>query len=331
MRTTIAVIAMLGFASCADSEDEEPRAIGSGKFRDAGDARVQWTGSAGLNVRDAPAKNSTRVGWLAEGTAVTVACQTEGDVVGSSNVWDYLAEANGYVADAYVDTGYASWIPGVPKCGAPDEGCGDVDYAGYCEGTTLVWCEDEALRSVDCGQTGQSCGWRGDAIGNDCLTGGGGGSRLTISEIVGGAYFDVSQDYGYTSFDGGYSYCQAYGNWGGALVHCGIDIAIPNGTPLYVPEDGTVTIVGSNYFEDWNVPGAANAGELRIQTAAGTDIVFGHMSRIDLWEGQTVESSDWAGLSGYANGDHVHIEVRVADNGYASGFRSVDPAVYFGL
>ena len=70
---------------------------------------------------------------------------------------------------------------------------------------------------------------------------------------------------------------------------------------------------------------------VRARPAAGTDIVFGHMSRIDLWEGQTVESSDWAGLSGYANGDHVHIEVRVLDNGTAAGQRTVDPAQYFGL
>lgn len=334
MRTSIAVIAMLGFASCADEVDA-PREIGSGKFREAGDATVRWTGTAGLNVREAPSRTAARVGWLAEGTSVTVECQIEGDLVGSSNVWDYL-EGEGYVADAYIDSGYSSWITGVPKCGAADEGCGDVDYAGYCDGATLVWCEDEALRSVDCGQTGQSCGWRDDAIGNDCLTsggggGGGGGGRLTIPEILGGADYWVSQAFGYTNFDGGYSYCQSYGNWGGALVHCGIDIAIPNGTPLYVPEDGTVTIVGSNYFEDWNVPGAANSGELRIRTADGTDIIFGHMSRIDLWEGQGVEASDWAGLSGYANGDHVHIEVRVPDGGTASGQRAVDPAEYFGL
>jgi hypothetical protein len=331
MRTSIAVLAVFGLASCGETT-EDPREVGAGKFRDGGDATVRWTGTDGLNVREAPMTGSTRIDWLAEGTKVTVACQIEGEAVGNSNVWDYIADRGGYVSDAFIDSGYSSWIPGVPKCGAVDEGCGDVDYAGYCDGTTLVWCEDDALRSVDCGQTSQSCGYRDANIGYDCLSGGGGGGsdgRLTIEEIVGGDYW-VTQDYGPTNFDGGYDYCHAYGNFGG-LTHCGIDIGIPNGTPLYVPENSTAIIVGSPYFDDWNRPNAENAGELRLETPDGTHIILGHMSRIDLWEGQWVETSDWSGLSGYANGDHVHIEVRVRDNSFASGYRTVDPAEYFGL
>ena len=336
MRTSIAVLAMCGVAGCVEATDE-PREVGSGKFREGGDATVRWTGSDGLNVREAPSKASTRIDWLAEGTKVIVECQTEGDWVGNSNVWDFLADQGGYVADTYIDSGHSSWIPGVPKCGAADDGCGDVDYAGYCDGTTLVWCENDALRTVDCGQTGESCGYRDANIGYDCLSGGGGGGgggggdgRLTISEIVGGAYYQVSQDYGPTNFDGGYDYCHAYGNFGG-LTHCGIDIAIPNGTPLYVPEGSTAVIVGSPYFEDENNPWAENTGELRLETPDGTHIILGHMSRIDLWEGQSVDMSDWSGLSGYANGAHVHIEVRVRDDSFASGYRTVDPAEYFGL
>jgi hypothetical protein len=334
MRTrSIAALAILGWLGCDEGVDA-PREVVSGKFRDGvGDAHVRWTGSAGLNVRALPSKASERVDWLAEGAATTVDCQTVGDWVGNSNVWDYVGDKGGYVADAYVDSGYASWIPGVPECGAPDEGCGDVDYAGYCDGTTLVWCEDDALHEVDCALTAQSCGYRDASIGFDCLSGGGGDDgdgRLTIEEIVGGVDFWVGQDYGPTTFDGGYGYCHAYGNWSG-LVHCGIDISIPNGTPLFVPEDSTAIIVGSPYFEDWNDPNAANTGELRLETPDGTHIILGHMSRIDLWEGQDVEMGDWSGLSGYANGDHVHIEVRVRDDGFASGYRTVDPAEYFGL
>jgi len=335
MKTSIVVLAMVGacwgIAGCVEG-GSAPRGLGAGgKFREVGNGTVAWTGSDGLNVREAPSKSSAKIGWLAQGTSVTVVCQTEGDWVGNSNVWDFIEGEDGYVSDAFVNSGHGSWIPGVPHCGEPDDGCGDVDYAGFCDDTTLVWCEDDALREVDCAQTGQSCGWRDDDIGNDCLGGGGGGSgdRLTIGEIVGGDYV-VSQWYGPTNFDGGYSYCHSYGSWGG-LVHCGIDIAIPNGTPLFVAEGATVTIVGSPYFEDWNRPNAEDAGELRMVTAAGTEIIYGHMSRIDLWEGQSVAAGDWSGLSGYANGDHVHIEVRVLDGSTVSGFATVDPATYFGL
>lgn len=158
--------------------------------------------------------------------------------------------------------------------------------------------------------------------------GSGDGPRLTLGEIVGPGY-RVTQDYGPTSFDGGYSYCHAYGSWGGGLVHCGIDIGIAYGTALRFPEDGTVLVSGeTRYYEDETNPAA---GELRLGTAEGTEIILGHMSRIDARTGQTVARGAVAGLSGTANGPHVHIEVRVRDTGYASGFRTVDPAVYFGL
>lgn len=51
----------------------------------------------------------------------------------------------------------------------PSGGCGDVDYYGYCDGGTLVWCENAALRSFDCANVGMTCGWQDDAVGNNCL------------------------------------------------------------------------------------------------------------------------------------------------------------------
>jgi predicted small metal-binding protein len=55
----------------------------------------------------------------------------------------------------------------VPDPGAG--GCGDVDYAGRCDGTELVWCENESVRSYDCGASGMSCGWQDDVVGNNCI------------------------------------------------------------------------------------------------------------------------------------------------------------------
>lgn len=339
---TLAVLAVL--AGCAaelgppGAEDlEEGTATKSSAL--SGSGTVFATGGAGLNVRQSPSTTSAVVGWVAEGASVSIECQTRGDRVNLNDVWNYLPAHGGYVADSYMYTGYDSWIPGVPRCGADagegggSDGCGDVDYAGYCDGETLVWCEEGRLRQVDCSERDRSCEYESASVGYNCVGGSGPGAgpsgRLTVGQLFGGAAYSLTQDYGPTTFDGGYSYCQAYGSWGGRLVHCGVDYGIGFGTALYVPEDGVVTVSGETpYFEDATNPAA---GELRIRTAAGTEIILGHMSRIDLWTGQTVSAGQFAGLSGTMNGPHLHLEVRVRDSGYASGFRTVDPAVYFGL
>jgi hypothetical protein len=332
-------------AACAAGEDVRAgRALDTGSPRAGGNGVVRWTGGEGVNVRAEPRADSLKVGSLGEGEHLAIACQIEGPAVQGNTVWDYVPAKQGYVTDAFVDSGWASWIPGVPKCGDSDEGCGDVDYFGECDGDELTWCEDDGLRTVDCGERSRVCAWRNDDIGFDCITAGGGDApdgadgadgadgRLTITEIVGGDPYAVSQSYGKTDFDGGYAYCHDYASFPATeLMHCGVDIAIPNGTPLFVPEDATAIVVGSPYFEDWNRPWAADAGELRLETATGTHIILGHMSRIDLRQGDGVHVGDVAGLSGYANGDHVHIEVRVPDGSFASGLRTVDPMEYFGL
>lgn len=337
----VALLTILGCAAEIDGAADGPKGsystVASSTAGHAG--TVSGTGGVGLNVRAAPSTSSGVVTWLAEGTSVTIDCQTRGDSVRGNDVWDYIPARGGYVADAFVATGYASSIPGVPRCGEDGGGarddeegsaCGDVDYGGYCDEDVLVWCEGDAIRRADCAAAGKTCGYQSDAVGWNCLGAGGGSSgRLTIGEIVDGVGYSVTQDYGPTTFDGGYSYCQAYGSWGGRLVHCGIDIGIPYGTRLRIPENGTVVVSGETpYYEDET---NRAAGELRVRTGDGTEIILGHMSRIDVWTGQVVSRGDSGGVSGTANGPHVHIEVRVPDAGYASGFRSVDPAIYFGL
>ncbi len=345
MRTElVAGVAGITLIACA-ADEGGVREVDIVSARDGANGVVRWTGGKGVNVRAEPRADSERTGGLGEGERVVIACQTEGQSVQGNTIWDYVEAKDGYVADAYVDSGFTSWIPGVPRCGEEEddgEGCGELDYAGECDGDTLRWCEADAVREVDCAARSRACGWRSEAIGFDCIaggggdggggSGGGGGSdgRLTIPQIIGGVGYGVTQAYGPTSFDGGYSYCHAYTDYGG-LFHCGIDVGIPNGTPLFVGEDATVIVVGSDYFEDWNRPSAADAGELRMETADGTHVIYGHMSRIDLAEGDAVGVGDAAGLSGYANGDHVHIEVRVRDDAFASGYRTVDPVEYYGL
>jgi hypothetical protein len=298
----------------------------------AGQGIVFNTGGVGLNVRKSPSTTSTVVAFLPEGKTVNISCQTTGTTVGSTNVWNRLDAFGGYVADAFLWTGYNGYIPGVSKCGeaSTSTGCGSLTYTGKCDGNLLSWCEGGVKKSVDCAASGRKCGYDSASIGYNCLGSGTTSSSglLTVKKIVGGASYSVSQPYGPTNFNGGYSYCHSYGNFSG-LTHCGVDIAVPYGTKLYVPGKGTVTRAGgTGYFED-----AYNkaAGELRIKMSHdGAEVVLGHMSKIALWKGQSVSAGTYAGLSGTMNGPHIHIEVRVPDSSFSSGFRTVDPMKYFG-
>ncbi|MFG2057054.1 peptidoglycan DD-metalloendopeptidase family protein [Micromonospora sp. NPDC048930] len=77
------------------------------------------TAGADLTVRSGPGTNYTAVGSVADGTRVTIYCQTSGTTVtgtyGTSSIWDRIGTGR-YVSDAYVYTGYDGYIPGVPRC-----------------------------------------------------------------------------------------------------------------------------------------------------------------------------------------------------------------------
>lgn len=301
---------------------------------------IAWTGGAGLTVRSGPGTSHGSVGVLAEGTRVRIDCQITGTSIGGNTVWNHLPDYGGYVTDYYMNTGYSSWITGVPRCdegggsGEPTTGpCGDLDYAGVCSGETLIWCEGGTRKSVDCSATGRTCGWQSASVGNNCLSGGtsgGGGGRLTISQILGGAWHQVSQGFGYSDFATAhadwYAYCQAYGNWS-QPVHCAMDIGVARGTPVYAGEAGTVIVAGSDFFEDdWN-----NAGELRLRSADGTHVIYGHLSGFTVGYGRSVNRGDLIGYTGTAGtGAHLHLEIRVLDSSTSSGYRAVDPGTYFG-
>jgi len=178
MRIAITIVL---FASGCTAVEGVRDLEGTEKFRGDASGTVAWTGPEGLNVRDTPTVSGTRVGWLPEGAKVTIVCQTTGDTVQGNDVWDKLDEPDGYVADAYMKTGHADLIPGVPICGQSQDGCGEVDWLGECDGDTLVWCEDDALQSVDCSANGRSCGWQDGDVGNNCLGGGGAIPDLVVA------------------------------------------------------------------------------------------------------------------------------------------------------
>jgi len=99
------------------------------------------------------------------------------------------------------------------------------------------------------------------------------------------------------------------------IMHAGLDIAAPSGTPVYAPADGVVSYVG---FE-------AGYGKLvSIDHGYGVVTRFGHNSRVFVEQGQKVHRWDVisaVGNTGRSTGSHCHYEVRI--HGVA-----VDPSNY---
>ena len=98
-----------------------------------GVANASWHGATvggwstgGVNLRDCynptvqlpPSTSCTYVKTVAPGTSVHVVCQRAGQNISGNNVWDYIVYpgGEGFMADYYVNTGHANWIPGIDIC-----------------------------------------------------------------------------------------------------------------------------------------------------------------------------------------------------------------------
>ncbi|MFA6227736.1 MAG: M23 family metallopeptidase [Patescibacteria group bacterium] len=102
--------------------------------------------------------------------------------------------------------------------------------------------------------------------------------------------------------NGCYRISQYYKGW----IHTGLDIACPWGTPLRAADSGTVTRV--QY-------GRTGYGyNVIINHGGGIQTLYGHMSRIDVVVGQSVEKGEVIGAegsTGRSTGPHLHFEVRI--------------------
>ena len=99
-----------------------------------------------------------------------------------------------------------------------------------------------------------------------------------------------------------------------ARAHKGVDIAAPKGTRVQVTAEGRVLRTG------YDAGGFGNF--IEISHPNGMTSLYGHLSRIDVASGMTVESGQRIGLvgsTGYSTGPHLHFQIE--RNG-----RTVDPA-----
>jgi len=103
--------------------------------------------------------------------------------------------------------------------------------------------------------------------------------------------------------------------------HNGIDWACTVGTPIYAMQDGIV-IRASLYSQPGITDGKVGYGRhVRIQHKEGISI-YGHLSRLDVKEGDIVKAKQQIGLSGgatsdpysgFSTGAHLHAEYRVTN------------------
>jgi murein DD-endopeptidase MepM/ murein hydrolase activator NlpD len=117
------------------------------------------------------------------------------------------------------------------------------------------------------------------------------------------------------------------------VVHSGIDIPAPKGTPVLAAADGEVVWAGWGLFflkEQYSDPyGLAIA----IKHDFGYQgnllyTIYGHMDEIYLVRGQRVKKGDMIGRvgeTGQVTGPHLHFEVRVGENDY---YKSRNPELW---
>lgn len=107
--------------------------------------------------------------------------------------------------------------------------------------------------------------------------------------------------------------------WSGILptVHHGVDIYVPEGTPIHAMASGQVRYAG------W-MTGYGNV--VWIDHRGGALSVYAHLSSIEVRSGDRISGRQRIGLSGRtgdASGPHLHFEVWVAG-------RPVDPVSFLG-
>lgn len=111
----------------------------------------------------------------------------------------------------------------------------------------------------------------------------------------------------------------------GMAGHNGVDFGVPEGTVVYAPHDGTVTVKDN---------GGSDYGLHVVITDGRRHSVLAHLSETHLQSGGTISQGDPAGKSGKtgdATGPHLHWTFKLLRNGVAefkdNGFQgAVDPS-----
>jgi hypothetical protein len=97
-----------------------------------------------------------------------------------------------------------------------------------------------------------------------------------------------------------------YANGAAGAYHSGIDIAVPQGTPVLAPADGVVTLASDHPF-------LLEGNLLLVAHGMGVESAFMHLSRIVVTPGQRVQRGQliaYSGMTGRVTGPHLHWSLR---------------------
>jgi murein DD-endopeptidase MepM/ murein hydrolase activator NlpD len=108
------------------------------------------------------------------------------------------------------------------------------------------------------------------------------------------------------------------------IVHTGIDIPNPRGTPVLAAAAGKVVWAGYGLFTGNNNPKDPYGMAITIQHDFGYEsqrlfTIYAHLDRIDVVRGQRVETGQAIGIvgnTGNTTGPHLHFEVRLQRNSF---------------
>ncbi len=108
------------------------------------------------------------------------------------------------------------------------------------------------------------------------------------------------------------------------VVHTGVDIPAPKGTPILAAGPGIVMWAGYGVFEGGYDPRDPYGLAVTIRHDFGYQnralyTIYGHMQETNVVIGQHVETGDLLGLvgeTGRVTGPHLHFEVRIDENNF---------------
>lgn len=112
------------------------------------------------------------------------------------------------------------------------------------------------------------------------------------------------------------------GNFFDEIVHTGVDIPAPMGTPVLAAGSGKVLWAGYGLYSGVENPDDPYGLAVALRHDYGHEgqalfTVYGHLSEIDVLAGQHVEAGELLGQvgdTGFTTGPHLHFEVRIGDN-----------------
>lgn len=93
--------------------------------------------------------------------------------------------------------------------------------------------------------------------------------------------------------------------FGSAEFHNGVDIAVPENTPVLCAADGVVSEAGES---------EGNGIYLRYRVSGGIEIVYAHLNKLNVKKGQKVKQGEvmaYSGSTGYSTGPHLHYGMKL--------------------